>query len=115
MRVVEVAARELSLAPEALGLGDAGELKEAFETLAQGRDTALLALPDVFHDTNRESITRLANENGLPAIYPFRFFALAGGLVSYPDSIRSIPIVVQPSMQIASCGGKPCHFADFMT
>ena len=30
MRVVEVAARELSLVPQALGLGDAGELKEAF-------------------------------------------------------------------------------------
>jgi putative tryptophan/tyrosine transport system substrate-binding protein len=80
---VEVAARELPLVPQALGLGDAGELKEAFQALAQGRDTALLVLPDVFTTTNRESITRLANENGLPAIYPFRFFALAGGLVSY--------------------------------
>jgi putative tryptophan/tyrosine transport system substrate-binding protein len=83
MEVVEIAARELSLNPQPLGLGDAGELKEAFQALAQRRDTALLVLPDVFTTTNRESITRLANENGLPAIYPFRFFALAGGLVSY--------------------------------
>ena len=83
MRVVEIAARELSFVPQALGLGDAGELKETFQALAQRRDTALLILPDVFTTTNRESITRLADENGLPAIYPFRFFALAGGLVSY--------------------------------
>src|SRR3954468_12328151 len=35
MRVVEIAARELSLAAQALGLADAGELKEAFQTLGQ--------------------------------------------------------------------------------
>src|SRR3954451_10100096 len=52
MEVVEIAARELSLNPQPLGVGDAGELNEAFQALAQSRDTALLILPDVFTTTN---------------------------------------------------------------
>jgi putative ABC transport system substrate-binding protein len=37
---------------------------------------------------HRELIVKLASRNKLPAIYPYRYFAEAGGLISYgPDTI----------------------------
>jgi ABC-type uncharacterized transport system substrate-binding protein len=40
-------------------------------------------MPDSFTDTHRVEITSLAVRYRLPAVYPFRFFAEVGGLLSY--------------------------------
>jgi len=40
-------------------------------------------LPDVFASIRRELTIKLATRDRLPAIYPFRFFATSGGLMSY--------------------------------
>jgi putative ABC transport system substrate-binding protein len=40
-------------------------------------------LPDASNLTNRDLILAMAAQHRLPAIYPFRFFARAGGLMSY--------------------------------
>ena len=40
-------------------------------------------MPDSFTDANRVEITSLAARYRLPAVYPFRHFAAAGGLLSY--------------------------------
>ena len=40
-------------------------------------------LPDASNLTNRDLIVAMAAQHRLPAIYPFRFFARAGGLMSY--------------------------------
>ena len=49
-------------------------------------------MPDTFTAVNRDTIVSLANRDRLPAIYPFRTFAAAGGLLSYgidlPDLFR---------------------------
>jgi putative ABC transport system substrate-binding protein len=45
---------------------------------------------------NRDLITALASQHRLPAVYPFRYWAQAGGLISYgPNS-------VEPSRRAAS-------------
>lgn len=83
IQVIEAAARATTIKIEPLPVSDPSQLREAFERVALGPDSALLVIPDVFTTTNRDSITRLANERGAAAIYPFRFFAVSGGLVSY--------------------------------
>src|SRR6516162_5924265 len=40
-------------------------------------------MPDSFTDTHRAEITSLAARYRLPAVYPFRLFAEADGLMSY--------------------------------
>ena len=45
---------------------------------------------------NRDLITALASRHRLPAVYPFRYWALAGGLISYG------PSSVEPSRRAAS-------------
>jgi ABC-type uncharacterized transport system substrate-binding protein len=63
---------------------------------SRGRSPRLLSQPDggllVFPHPNtiasRGSIIALADRHGLPAIYPYRYFATDGGLISYgPDQI----------------------------
>ena len=48
---------------------------------------ALLSTADPFFDTQRDRIIAFANERRLPAIYHFREYALAGGLMSYGISL----------------------------
>jgi putative ABC transport system substrate-binding protein len=59
------------------------EIERAVATLARERDGGLLVLPNPYNATNRGSIIMLAARHRLPAVYPFRYFAAAGGLMSY--------------------------------
>jgi putative ABC transport system substrate-binding protein len=63
------------------------ELEAAFATLVQQGAAALLVGADPFFDTRRDRIVALAAQFKLPAIYQFRDFAVAGGLMSYGISI----------------------------
>jgi ABC-type uncharacterized transport system substrate-binding protein len=59
------------------------EIERAVATLASEPDGGLLVLPNPYNATNRGSIIVLAARYRLPAVYPFRYFAAAGGLMSY--------------------------------
>ena len=63
------------------------ELESAFAALAQSHAAALLVTADPFFDTRRDRIIALAAQFRLPAIYQFRDYAVAGGLVSYGVSL----------------------------
>jgi putative ABC transport system substrate-binding protein len=43
----------------------------------------LIAMPDTFLAVHRAEVTSLAARYRLPAVYPFRYFADVGGLMSY--------------------------------
>ena len=63
------------------------ELNAAFAVLVQERIGALLVAADPYFDTRRDRIIALAAQHRLPAIYQFREYAVAGGLLSYGISI----------------------------
>jgi putative tryptophan/tyrosine transport system substrate-binding protein len=62
------------------------EIDAAFSSLVQKRAEALLIGPDVFFTNRRVQLATLAVRHGVPAIYSFREFAEAGGLMSYGTS-----------------------------
>ena len=68
---------------EILGASDGVELARAFARIKQIRANAMLVGADPFFDTRRDEIVRFTSEQRLPAIYQFREYAVAGGLVSY--------------------------------
>jgi ABC-type uncharacterized transport system substrate-binding protein len=61
----------------------ASEIEPSIANFAKDPNGGLIVLPDAFNLTNRESIVAMAARHHLPAIYPFRFFATTGGLISY--------------------------------
>ena len=63
------------------------ELSAAFASLVRERVNALLVAADPYFDTRRDRIIAFAAQNRLPAIYQFREFAAAGGLISYGPRI----------------------------
>jgi putative ABC transport system substrate-binding protein len=83
LRLVEDAARSISLQTLAIPIQDAVELERAIEVFTQVPDGGLLVQPDVTTTNHRALIISLAARYRLPAVYPFRFFAAEGGLASY--------------------------------
>jgi putative tryptophan/tyrosine transport system substrate-binding protein len=65
-----------------------GEIERAIAMLAGQPDGGLIVMPHPNTIANRASIIILAARHRLPAIYPYRYFATEGGLLSYgPDQI----------------------------
>jgi ABC-type uncharacterized transport system substrate-binding protein len=62
-------------------------LHAAFSLLLQQGIGALLVAADAYFDTRRDRIIAFAAQNRLPAVYHFREYAFAGGLVSYGPSV----------------------------
>jgi len=92
---VTLETRELQSAATALGLrllllnaSTTSEIEVAFTTLVEQRADAFLLGTDPFFMTVRDQLVSLANRHALPAIYPFREDAVAGGLMSYGTNLR---------------------------
>jgi putative ABC transport system substrate-binding protein len=89
-----------AMAPEAVELvpvnaGNSAEIERAVNAFARSPNGGLIVTSGstAFH---RHIITSLAARHRLPAVYPFRYWAVAGGLISYgPNSI-------EPSRRAAS-------------
>jgi putative tryptophan/tyrosine transport system substrate-binding protein len=63
------------------------EIDAAFRTLIERRAGGLLVTGDAFFNIRREQLVALAAYHAIPAIYEWREYALAGGLMTYGTSI----------------------------
>ena len=73
-----------------LKAGTEDEIDAAFATLAQARAGALIVSADAFFNSRREQLVTLAARSAVPAIYEWREFAAAGGLISYGPSLMAV-------------------------
>jgi putative ABC transport system substrate-binding protein len=78
-------AAALSFAVEVIAapVRNPSELESVIAAQAQAPNGSLIVMPDSFTSAHRAEITSLAARYRLPAVYPFRFFAEVGGLLSY--------------------------------
>jgi putative ABC transport system substrate-binding protein len=92
------AALALGLKLRLLEASDERGIEAAFATLIQDKPDALLVGSDPIFDVHRDKLVALVAAAAIPAIYQFRDFAAAGGLMSYdPDIVdahRQIGIYV---------------------
>jgi putative ABC transport system substrate-binding protein len=97
---VRAAAAALGLHVEVLSASDNRDIDSAFTSLVQKRADALLVSSDVLFTSRRVQLVTLAVHHRVPAIYPFREDAEAGGLMSYGSS------VIDPSRQVGIYTGR---------
>jgi putative tryptophan/tyrosine transport system substrate-binding protein len=78
-----------SFAMEAIAapVRDRTELESVIAAQARAPNGGLLVMTDSFLVTHRAEITSLAARYRLPALYPYRFFAELGGLLSYGNDV----------------------------
>src|SRR5450830_406962 len=87
---IEEAARTVGQRLVILNGGTDEEIDASFANLAQQKVGALLVGSDPFFDPRRERLIALSALYAVPAIYQFREFVLAGGLMSYGASITDM-------------------------
>jgi putative tryptophan/tyrosine transport system substrate-binding protein len=80
---MQEAARTLGLQIHVLQASIDREIETAFDSIAQHRIPALAVAADPFFNSRRDKLAALAARHAVPAMYAFREFAAAGGLMSY--------------------------------
>jgi putative ABC transport system substrate-binding protein len=83
LRDIEEAARTIDQRIIVANASDDAELESAFASLTGARVAALLITANSYFDVRRDRIIGFAAQQRLPAIYQFREYAVAGGLLSY--------------------------------
>ena len=84
---MRAAAQALQFKLRLLEASEETGLETAFATLAHDKPDALLVGSDPIFDVHREKLVALVAAAGIPAIYQFRDFTTAGGLMSYDPDI----------------------------
>ena len=87
LREVQEAAASLGVQLVVVRANVESDFDGAFSTLVQQRATALLVCSSPFFNIRRQQLVVLAARHALPAIFEWREFAEAGGLMSYGTSI----------------------------
>jgi putative ABC transport system substrate-binding protein len=88
-RHLEGIAPSFAVKPVAADVRNATDIERAIEAFAREPNGGLLAVPEFTATIHRALIFRLAMSHRLPAVYPFRFYAVDGGLASYgPDQVE---------------------------
>jgi ABC-type uncharacterized transport system substrate-binding protein len=90
LRDLQNAARTLGLQLHVLHAATDREIDTAFETVAQNRIPALAVAADPFLLDRRDKVVALAARRTVPAMYPFRDFAVTGGLMSYGTDLSEV-------------------------
>jgi len=113
LQQVEEAARSINQRIRVANASTDEELATAFAALTSERVGALLVTADPYFDTRREQIVGFAARYHLPAIYQFREYAVAGGLLSYgvsiTDAYRQYGIYTARILKGAKPADLPVH------
>jgi putative ABC transport system substrate-binding protein len=85
-RALQTAARALGLQLHVLHASKPSDFDAVFATLAQLRPSGLVIAGDQFFTSQVDQLGALTARHAVPAIFQFREFAAAGGLMSYGGS-----------------------------
>jgi putative tryptophan/tyrosine transport system substrate-binding protein len=90
LRETQSAARRLDLRLHSVPISADTSIGNAFEKIKKEPVQALIVVTDAILYSQRSQILDLAAGNRLPAMYPYRDFPEAGGLMSYAPSDRDL-------------------------
>jgi putative ABC transport system substrate-binding protein len=109
--VLRGASEKLGVVLQPQAISDPDQFEGAFATIVAGGAQALVVVIDPLTVRYRERIAELATKNRLPAMYGFREFVDAGGLIAYgvnlPDLCRRAAIYVDKIIKGANRADLP--------
>src|SRR5207244_9198966 len=89
IRDVQEAARSKGLQLSVLKAGSESDFEAAFANLVPLHAGGLVVGNDPFFNSRREQLVAMAGRHAVPAIYEWREFVEAGGLISYGTSLAA--------------------------
>jgi putative ABC transport system substrate-binding protein len=87
---MEIVSRSLGLQVQFLEVRSPDEFEGAFKIAVEKRAGALLSSAHPVFSVNRKRLADLMAKGGLPAMYPWREFVEAGGLIAYGPSLEDL-------------------------
>ena len=87
LRAAEAAAPSLAIKVSEAGVNDAREIEHAITAFASDPEGGLIVCPSPITNGNHALIAELAARHHLPGVYPHRYYASSGGLVSYGHNL----------------------------
>ena len=104
---IQAVAPSLRVESSPIDVRNTDEIERAFAEFAHMPNGGLIVLPNGLSIVHRELIIGLAARHRLPAVYPFRAFAVDGGLIAYgPDYVDQLRRAAGYVDRILK-GGKP--------
>jgi putative ABC transport system substrate-binding protein len=104
---IEAGARASGIEPQVLDTRTLADIVRSFDAAASQHADALVVGSDTIMQANQKRVVELAATHRMPAIYTFRDFVDAGGLVSYgvslPDLYRRAAVSVDQILK----GARP--------
>jgi putative tryptophan/tyrosine transport system substrate-binding protein len=90
LQPIKDAGQTFAVATMAAPAADSATINPMVTAFAHMADGGMIVLPDVSNTRHREQIVGLAAQHRLPAIYPYRYFAVSGGLISYGTDVADV-------------------------
>jgi putative ABC transport system substrate-binding protein len=111
LKSIEASASSLGVELVARGVADTTEIEQVIKLAGATSNGGLIVLPDLFTAANHLFIIASAAQFRVPAIYPYRYFAVDGGLMSYgvntAEEFRRAATYVDRILRGASPGELP--------
>jgi putative ABC transport system substrate-binding protein len=106
----------LGIKPQMAGIHNEGDIEREIARFAEQPNGGLVVLPDATAGVHAKLIISLAERYRLPAVYSYGFYARAGGLIAYSDSVwgqyRSAASYIDRVLRGAKIGELPIQATD---
>src|SRR5215510_3085654 len=90
LRETQIAAQKLDLQVHSVPISADSSIENAFDKIKKETVQALIVVTDPILYSQRSQILDMAAGSRLPAMYPYRAFSEAGGLISYAPNDRDV-------------------------
>jgi putative ABC transport system substrate-binding protein len=111
MHAVETASAALGITVSPAAVREVADIERVLTAFAREPNGGVVVTPSPLTATRRDAIIEVAAHLGLPAIYPFRFYASSGGLVAYGndqlEQVREAASYVDRILRGANPGELP--------
>jgi putative tryptophan/tyrosine transport system substrate-binding protein len=104
---IQAAASSLGMELSPVDLRDVAGIDRAITAFARRPNGGLIVVASALAAVHRTRIIELAGRHQLPAIYPFRVFIPAGGLISYEPLPTSIVSLKARGPETCRCNSRP--------